>query len=157
MALAPPHSDAAGALDTDGRRGRLPAEGILAARRCWTTVDVDAGTLSIEGTVIRIPGEGLIVQPHTKSKAGMHTIRPPAWVLDVFRRHVDEPGKWIFPTTRQFDPQDDRTTNLGLHHNRHQHWPRRAHHSLVATGDTQPLTQVRAAFMGSRCCSRRWR
>jgi len=35
----------------------------------WTNVDDEAGTLMIEGTVIHIPGHGLIVQPHTKSKA----------------------------------------------------------------------------------------
>ncbi|MGH3605782.1 MAG: site-specific integrase, partial [Pseudonocardiaceae bacterium] len=66
----------------------------------WTKVDADAGTLSIEGTVIRIPGEGLIVQPHTKSKAGMRTITPPTWVLDLLkRRHVDSLCAWIFPST----------------------------------------------------------
>jgi integrase len=67
----------------------------------WTKVDAEAGTLSIEGTVIRVPGEGLIVQPHTKSKAGMRTIHPPGWVLDSFRRrHADALSEWIFPTTR---------------------------------------------------------
>jgi integrase len=66
----------------------------------WTKVDADAGTLSIEGTVIRIPGKGLIVQPHTKSKAGMRTITPPAWVLDLLkRRHGESLCAWIFPTT----------------------------------------------------------
>jgi integrase len=67
----------------------------------WTKVDAEAGTLSIEGTVIRVPGEGLIVQPHTKSKAGMRTIHPPGWVLDLFRRrHVGALGEWVFPSTR---------------------------------------------------------
>jgi integrase len=63
----------------------------------WTKIDTEAGTLSIEGTVIRVPGKGLIVQPHTKSKAGMRTIHPPEWVLDLFRRrHADALGEWIF-------------------------------------------------------------
>jgi integrase len=67
----------------------------------WTKVDADAGTLSIEGTVIRIPGEGLVVQQHTKSKAGMRTITPPDWVLDLLkRRHVESLCVWSFPTTR---------------------------------------------------------
>jgi integrase len=67
----------------------------------WTKVDAEAGTLNIEGTVIRVPGEGLIVQPHTKSKAGMRTIHPPGWVLDLFRRrHVGALGEWVFPSTR---------------------------------------------------------
>jgi integrase len=51
--------------------------------------------------VIRVPGEGLIVQPHTKSKAGMRTIHPPRWVLDLFqRRHTDALSEWIFPSAR---------------------------------------------------------
>jgi hypothetical protein len=59
----------------------------------WTKADAEAGTLSIEGTVIRVPGEGLIVQPHMKSKAGMRTIHLPGWVLDSFGRgHAD--GTW---------------------------------------------------------------
>ena len=67
----------------------------------WTKVDQEAGTLRIEGTVIRVPGEGLIVQPHTKSKAGMRTIHPPGWVLGLFRRrHIGALGEWIFPSTR---------------------------------------------------------
>ena len=40
----------------------------------WPRVDDAVGTIAIEGTVVRIPGEGLIVQPHTKSNAGMRTI-----------------------------------------------------------------------------------
>ena len=67
----------------------------------WTKVDAESGTLSIEGTVIRIPGEGLVVQPHTKSKAGMRTIRPPMWVMTVLlRRYETAHGEWVFPSTR---------------------------------------------------------
>lgn len=35
----------------------------------WPRVDDVAGTIAIEGTVIRVPGKGLIVQTHTKSDA----------------------------------------------------------------------------------------
>lgn len=67
----------------------------------WTKVDEVAGTLAIEGTVIRVPGEGLVVQPHTKSKAGMRTIRPPAWVIAILlRRYEAAAGEWVFPSTR---------------------------------------------------------
>lgn len=67
----------------------------------WTKVDDQAGTLAIEGTVIRIPGQGLIAQPHTKSKAGMRTIQPPAWVMVILlRRYESAHGAWVFPSTR---------------------------------------------------------
>jgi integrase len=66
----------------------------------WTRVDDVAGTIAIEGTVIRVPGEGLIVQSHTKSRASMRTITPPAWVLELLvKRHTDSRGPWVFPST----------------------------------------------------------
>ncbi len=66
----------------------------------WPRVDDAAGTIAIEGTVIRVPGEGLIVQSHTKSKAGMRTIRPPSWLIETLRRrHVESHGPWVFPST----------------------------------------------------------
>jgi integrase len=36
----------------------------------------------------------LTVQPHTKSKAGMRTISPPPWIIELVRR------RWVFPSTR---------------------------------------------------------
>ncbi len=67
----------------------------------WTRVDDEAGTLSIEGTVIRVPGSGLIVQDHTKSRAGMRRITPPSWVIgQLRRRHAVSHGPWVFPSTR---------------------------------------------------------
>jgi len=66
----------------------------------WTRVDDVAGTIAIEGMVIRVPGEGLIVQSHTKSRASMRTITPPAWVLELLvKRHADSHGPWVFPST----------------------------------------------------------
>ena len=67
----------------------------------WTKIDDEAQTITIEGTLIRIPGKGLVVQPHTKSKAGMRTIRPPAWVTALLlRRYETAHGEWVFPSTR---------------------------------------------------------
>jgi integrase len=67
----------------------------------WPRIDDETGTIAIEGTVVRVPGEGLIVQPHTKSKAGMRTITPPSWLIRLLqKRHVDSHGPWVFPSTR---------------------------------------------------------
>lgn len=66
----------------------------------WMCVDNVAGTIAIEGTLIRVPGEGLIVQSHTKSRASMRTITPPAWVMELLvKRHGDSHGLWVFPST----------------------------------------------------------
>lgn len=65
----------------------------------WPRIDDKAGTIAIEGTVIRVPGSGLVVQPHTKSSAGMRTVTPPGWVMDLLvRRHRDSSGSWVFPS-----------------------------------------------------------
>ncbi len=51
--------------------------------------------------MVRVPGEGLTVQPHTKSDAGMRTITPPSWLIELLRRrHADSHGPWAFPSTR---------------------------------------------------------
>lgn len=64
-----------------------------------SSVDFDAGTLRFHGTIIRVTGRGLFVQDHTKSRAGMRTIRPPVWVMDILkRRHAEAGSPWVFPS-----------------------------------------------------------
>ena len=64
-------------------------------------IDDAARTTAIGGTVVRMPGQGLIVQPHTKSEAGTRTITPPPWVIALLRRrHADSHGPWVSPSTR---------------------------------------------------------
>lgn len=65
----------------------------------WARVDDQAGTVALEGTVIRVPGAGLTVQSHTKSKASMRTITPPSWVIELLvKRHANSHGPWVFPS-----------------------------------------------------------
>lgn len=79
----------------------------------WTTsVDFDKGTIKFHGTVIRVTGRGLFVQDHTKSRAGMRTIRPPSWVMDILkRRHTDSESEWVFPSSANTlrDPDNTRS------------------------------------------------
>jgi integrase len=66
----------------------------------WSKIAFGAGTVQIAGTVIRVKGAGLVVQPHTKSEAGMRTIRPPAWVMEILqRRHGERTCEWVFPSS----------------------------------------------------------
>ena len=46
-------------------------------------VDTTAVVIKLEGTVIREHGMGLFVQQHTKSSAGMRTIKIPSWAMDI--------------------------------------------------------------------------
>ncbi|MFD7657891.1 tyrosine recombinase XerC [Actinosynnema sp. NPDC059797] len=63
----------------------------------WSRIDADARTLRLEGTVIRETGSGLLVQPHTKSSAGMRTIKVPTWAAEVLaKRRADASAEWVF-------------------------------------------------------------
>ncbi|PWV74063.1 Integrase [Prauserella marina] len=74
--------------------------GELLALDWETSVDFDKGTIWFHGTVIRVTGVGLVVQDHTKSPAGMRRVRPPGWVMDIFkRRHAVSTSPWCFPST----------------------------------------------------------
>lgn len=65
----------------------------------WSKVNFQAGTIAIEGTVIREKGVGLFVQKHTKSSAGMRTVTAPRWLMSLLaRRHDEWRSEWIFPT-----------------------------------------------------------
>ncbi|MFD9893531.1 tyrosine recombinase XerC [Amycolatopsis sp. NPDC059027] len=75
--------------------------GELLALDYETSVDFDDGTIYFHGTVIRIKGVGLVVQPYTKSPAGMRRVRPPGWVMEVLKRRFAESlSPWAFPSTR---------------------------------------------------------
>jgi integrase len=58
----------------------------------WPRIDIVAWTIAIDGTVIRVPGEGLIVRPRTKSRTSMRTITPPRWLMLLRERHTDFHG-----------------------------------------------------------------
>lgn len=75
--------------------------GELLALDWATSVDLVGGTVWFHGTVIRVAGQGLVVQDHTKSPAGMRRISPPGWVMDVLkRRYAESLSPWIFPSTK---------------------------------------------------------
>lgn len=73
--------------------------GELLALRCGRNADYAAGTLTIDGTAIRITGVGLYIQEYTKSEAGMRTIRPPGWTMDILKRRESEAeSPYLFPS-----------------------------------------------------------
>jgi hypothetical protein len=62
--------------------------------------------------VIRVPGEGLVVQKHRKSNAGTRTITPPARVMELLvRRYSTSAGPWVFPSTSGKVRDPDNTRN----------------------------------------------
>ncbi|MFD4192209.1 tyrosine-type recombinase/integrase [Amycolatopsis thermoflava] len=77
----------------------------------WDNLDFEQGTVTFRGTVIRVTGRGLLVQEHTKTIAGMRTVRPPSWVMDVLKRRYSERScEWVFPSSTDTlrDPDNTR-------------------------------------------------
>lgn len=68
----------------------------------WPYVDLDAGTVEINATMIRVPGEGLQVQPRPKTAAGWRVLAlPPDAVSMLKRRRLDArstPDSVVFPS-----------------------------------------------------------
>jgi integrase len=56
----------------------------------WSALDLDAGTVEVRGTVIRIKGEGLVLKLKPKSKAGWRVIELPRWAVEMLRRRREE-------------------------------------------------------------------
>jgi integrase len=90
--------------------------------------------------VIRVTGRGLFVQEHTKTIAGMRTIRPPDWVMAILkRRHAEHSCGWMFPSSTRTLRQPDNTRKAfgevvkGIPRGRQGHTARssRAHREVV--------------------------
>lgn len=82
-----------------------------AAALTWDAVDLDAGTVEVRSTVVRLKGQGLIAKA-TKTDAGARTLVLPNWCVDHLRsrRGVDDGpvfsairGGWRDPSNTQSD------------------------------------------------------
>jgi integrase len=62
----------------------------------WPALDLDAGTLEVQGTVIRLKGKGLVIKPKPKSEAGWRIIELPSWAVTMLkeRRAGAVPNQW---------------------------------------------------------------
>jgi integrase len=69
----------------------------------WVDFDVDAGTLTVRGTVVRKRGEGLKWVGDTKSAAGQRTVPLPQFAVEALTARRATPflgeQKMIFPST----------------------------------------------------------
>jgi integrase len=78
----------------------------------WEALDLDAGTVEIRSTVVRIKGHGLRIKPKPKSRAGYRKLQLPSWVVEMVRRRRIEatPNEWgvVFtsPTGLLRDPSN---------------------------------------------------
>lgn len=54
-------------------------------------LDLDAGTWEVNGTAVRAPKRGMVVQPRTKTAAGWRIIAVPAFAVGMVRRRLAAP------------------------------------------------------------------
>ncbi len=79
-------------------------------------LDLDARTVEIRGTVVRIKGQGLRIKPKPKSRAGYRKLQLPSWVVEMLRRRRIEgtANEWdvVFtsPTGLLRDPSNTQPT-----------------------------------------------
>jgi integrase len=68
----------------------------------WADLDLSTGTARLGSPVVRIPGQGLVVQAHGKSDAATRTVRLPAWLVArlMARQVAAEGNAWdvVFPS-----------------------------------------------------------
>jgi integrase len=96
------YDDRAVARDVIDLVGVLAATGMRigeATALLWDDVDLEAGTVDVGATIVRVKGKGAIRQAFTKSQAGKRMLQVPAWcvsVLDERERTED----LVFPAVR---------------------------------------------------------
>jgi integrase len=62
----------------------------------WPALDLDAGTLEVQGTVIRLKGKGLVIKPKPKSEAGWRIIELPSRAVTMLKERQASavPNQW---------------------------------------------------------------
>ena len=70
-----------------------------AAAMTWDAVDLDAGTVEVRSTVVRVKGQGLIAK-NTKTDAGARALVLPNWCVEMLRSRGTERVGPVFPAAR---------------------------------------------------------
>lgn len=79
-------------------------------------VNLDAGTVEVRGTVIRVKGKGLVIKPEPKSDAGWRTLTLPTWAVAMLRRRTaglaDDDPVFPSPTTHGLRDRSNSSADL---------------------------------------------
>ena len=93
----------------------MAATGLRIGEACavsWSDVDLDAGTVTVSGTVLRVKGQGLVIS-RPKSAAGERVLELPSWCVQVLRRRGCSSGP-VFPAPRGRNLRDPSNTRRAL-------------------------------------------
>lgn len=91
------------------------ATGLRIGEACalsWSDVDLDAGTVAVNGTVLRVKGQGLVVN-RPKSAAGERVLELPSWCVALLRRRSASSGP-VFPAPRSRRLRDPSNTRRAI-------------------------------------------
>jgi integrase len=93
----------------------MVATGLRIGEACavsWPDLDLDAGTVTVSGTVLRVRGQGLVVS-RPKSAAGERVLELPSWCVTLLRRRGPSSGP-VFPAPRSRKLRDPNNTRRAL-------------------------------------------
>jgi integrase len=65
----------------------------------WSAVDLDAKTVSIDWTIVRLERGGGLVRTPTKTLAGRRTLPLPGWAVDMLAQRPER-GRVVFPDSK---------------------------------------------------------
>jgi integrase len=62
----------------------------------WDALDLDARTVEVRGTVVRVKGAGLVLKWRTKSRSGFRTLELPRWMVESLKARQGRvtPNEW---------------------------------------------------------------
>jgi len=96
------YDDRAVARDVPDLIGMLVATGMRigeATALRWEDLDLEDGTVDVNGTVIRLRGQGTVRQDNTKSESGRRLLQLPTWCVEMLLRRTPTEGL-VFPASR---------------------------------------------------------
>ena len=99
------YDDRASARDVPPFVAAMLATGLRIGEVCgalWQSVDLEAGTLTVEATVVRLRGQGLYRKPRPKSEASHRTLTLPEWCVAMLAARAETLGSMpdspVFPS-----------------------------------------------------------
>src|SRR4051794_15255176 len=78
----------------------------------WPDLDLDTGTVTVRGTVLRVKGQGLVIS-RPKSVAGDRVLELPSWCVALLRQQGASSGP-VFPAPRSRKLRDPNNTRRDL-------------------------------------------
>jgi integrase len=93
----------------------MVATGLRIGEACavsWPDVDIDAGTVTVRGTVLRVKGQGLVIS-RPKSATGERVLELPSWCVALLQQRGPSSGP-VFPTPRSRNLRDPNNTRRDL-------------------------------------------